>query len=81
LQEDDRRHLRRVRRRGGGGVHGNRRLHDAAQVKTLSFLTNRLLLQGFNQEDLEADKKETKEKQQVQEESDSDEGVDRSGQE
>ncbi|XP_072247962.1 protein IWS1 homolog [Leuresthes tenuis] len=35
---------------------------------------------GFNQEDLEADKKESKEKQQVQEESDSDEGVDRSGQ-
>lgn len=37
-------------------------------------------LQGFNQEDLEGDKKEVK-KQQVQEESDSDEGVDRSGQE
>ncbi|KAM4566497.1 protein IWS1 homolog isoform 2-T2 [Odontesthes bonariensis] len=35
---------------------------------------------GFNQEDLEADKKESKEQQQVQEESDSDEGVDRGGQ-
>ncbi|XP_054649428.1 protein IWS1 homolog [Dunckerocampus dactyliophorus] len=35
---------------------------------------------GFNQEDLEEDKKETKEKQQMEEESDSDEGVDRSGQ-
>lgn len=36
---------------------------------------------GFNQEDLEGEKKETKEKQQqVEEESDSDEGVDRSGQ-
>ncbi|XP_059187386.1 protein IWS1 homolog isoform X2 [Centropristis striata] len=35
---------------------------------------------GFNQEDLEGDKKESKEKQQqVEEESDSDEGVDRSG--
>lgn len=40
------------------------------------------MLQGFNQEDLEAEKKESKEKkQQVQEESDSDDGVDRSGQE
>lgn len=39
-------------------------------------------LQGFNQEDLEGDKKESKEKQQqVEEDSDSDEGVDRSGQE
>eukprot|EP00064_Thunnus_orientalis_P006656 superscaffoldBa00000702_g6674 len=37
---------------------------------------------GFNQEDLEGDKKEAKEKQQqVEEDSDSDEGVDRSGQE
>lgn len=36
---------------------------------------------GFNQEDLEGDKKEAKEKQQqVEEDSDSDEGVDRSGQ-
>lgn len=36
---------------------------------------------GFNQEDLEGDKKEAKEKQQrAEEESDSDEGVDRSGQ-
>ncbi|XP_055369683.1 protein IWS1 homolog isoform X5 [Betta splendens] len=35
---------------------------------------------GFNQEDLEAEKKETKEKQQMEEDSDSDEGVDRSGQ-
>ncbi|XP_026195229.1 protein IWS1 homolog isoform X2 [Anabas testudineus] len=36
---------------------------------------------GFNQEDLDAEKKESKEKkQQVEEESDSDEGVDRSGQ-
>ncbi|XP_040902709.1 protein IWS1 homolog isoform X4 [Toxotes jaculatrix] len=36
---------------------------------------------GFNQEDLEEEKKESKEKkQQVEEESDSDEGVDRSGQ-
>ncbi|XP_049433546.1 protein IWS1 homolog isoform X2 [Epinephelus fuscoguttatus] len=36
---------------------------------------------GFNQEDLEGEKKESKEKQQeVEEESDSDEGVDRSGQ-
>ncbi|XP_041660498.1 protein IWS1 homolog isoform X1 [Cheilinus undulatus] len=38
---------------------------------------------GFNQEDLEGDKKESKEKQQehqVDDESDSDEGVDRSGQ-
>ncbi|XP_051254905.1 protein IWS1 homolog isoform X1 [Dicentrarchus labrax] len=36
---------------------------------------------GFNQEDLEGDKKESKGKQeQVEEESDSDEGVDRSGQ-
>ncbi|KAM7412485.1 hypothetical protein PAMA_020049 [Pampus argenteus] len=35
---------------------------------------------GFNQEDLEGDKKESKEKQQVEEDSDSDEGVDRSGQ-
>ncbi|XP_071352312.1 protein IWS1 homolog isoform X1 [Trachinotus anak] len=35
---------------------------------------------GFNQEDLEGDKKEAKEKQQLEEESDSDEGVDRSGQ-
>nr|XP_057935573.1 protein IWS1 homolog [Doryrhamphus excisus] len=34
---------------------------------------------GFNQEDLE-EKKETKEKQQMEEESDSDEGVNRSGQ-
>lgn len=41
-----------------------------------------LLLQGFNQEDLEADKKEASGKQQQQEEdSDSDEGVDRSGHE
>ncbi|XP_041796415.1 protein IWS1 homolog [Chelmon rostratus] len=36
---------------------------------------------GFNQEDLEGDKKEAKERQlQVEEESDSDEGVDRGGQ-
>ncbi|XP_008285443.1 protein IWS1 homolog isoform X1 [Stegastes partitus] len=36
---------------------------------------------GFNQEDLEGDKKQAKEKQQqMEEESDSDEGVDRSGQ-
>ncbi|XP_070761675.1 protein IWS1 homolog [Enoplosus armatus] len=36
---------------------------------------------GFNQEDLDGDKKESKEKQQqVEEESDSDDGVDRSGQ-
>ncbi|KAK2846509.1 hypothetical protein Q5P01_009508 [Channa striata] len=36
---------------------------------------------GFNQEDLEAEKKESKEmKKQVEEDSDSDEGVDRSGQ-
>ncbi|KAI3353907.1 hypothetical protein L3Q82_004868 [Scortum barcoo] len=36
---------------------------------------------GFNQEDLEGDKKESKEKkQQAEEESDSDDGVDRSGQ-
>lgn len=41
-----------------------------------------LHLQGFNQEDLEGDKKvSTEKKQQVEEESDSDEGVDRSGQE
>lgn len=41
-----------------------------------------VLLQGFNQEDLEGDKKEAKEQQeQQQEESDSDDGVDRSGQE
>lgn len=41
-----------------------------------------LLLQGFNQEDLEGEKKESKERKlQVEEESDSDEGVDRSGQE
>lgn len=40
------------------------------------------LLQGFNQEDLEGDKKQAKERQQqVDEDSDSDEGVDRSGQE
>lgn len=38
------------------------------------------LLQGFNQEDLDADKKESKERPQV-EESDSDEGVERGGQE
>lgn len=37
------------------------------------------LFQGFNQEDLEQEKKETQ--VQVKEESDSDEGVDRSGQE
>jgi len=37
-----------------------------------------VLLQGFNQEDLEGDKKEAQEQQQ---ESDSDDGVDRSGQE
>ncbi|XP_023283945.1 protein IWS1 homolog [Seriola lalandi dorsalis] len=37
---------------------------------------------GFNQEDLEGAKKEAREKQhQLEEESDSDEGVDRSGQE
>ncbi|KAM6933366.1 protein IWS1 homolog [Xenentodon cancila] len=35
---------------------------------------------GFNQEDLEGDKKEMREKQRVEEESDSDEGVDRGGQ-
>ncbi|KAF1393391.1 hypothetical protein PFLUV_G00015140 [Perca fluviatilis] len=35
---------------------------------------------GFNQEDLEGDKKEAKEEQEQQEQSDSDEGVDRSGQ-
>ncbi|XP_060903277.1 protein IWS1 homolog isoform X1 [Labrus mixtus] len=35
---------------------------------------------GFNQEDLEGDKKEAKEQQQVEDESDSDDGVDRSGQ-
>ncbi len=40
-----------------------------------------LHLQGFNQEDLEGDKKEAKRQEQVEEESDSDEGVDRSGQE
>lgn len=41
-----------------------------------------LFAQGFNQEDLEGDKKEAKEaQQQVEEESDSDDGVDRSGQE
>lgn len=39
------------------------------------------LLQGFNQEDLEGEKEQVKKKQQVEEESDSDEGVDRSGQE
>ncbi len=52
-------------------------LCDAASDRS-SFL----LLQGFNQEDLEGDKKETGERQQlVEEESDSDEDVDRSGQE
>ncbi|XP_038548577.1 protein IWS1 homolog isoform X1 [Micropterus salmoides] len=35
---------------------------------------------GFNQEDLDGAKKEAKEQQQVEEESDSDDGVDRSGQ-
>ncbi|XP_074535977.1 protein IWS1 homolog [Halichoeres trimaculatus] len=35
---------------------------------------------GFNQEDLEGDKKQAKEQQQVEDESDSDEGVDRGGQ-
>lgn len=42
-----------------------------------------LHLQGFNQEDLEGDKKESKEQKQreVEEESDSDDGIDRSGQE
>lgn len=35
---------------------------------------------GFNQEDLEGDKKQAKEAQQMEEESDSDEGVDRGGQ-
>lgn len=44
-------------------------------------LTVSVVLQGFNQEDLE-DKKETTERQQQQMEySDSDEGIDRSGQE
>lgn len=39
-----------------------------------------LLFQGFNQEDLEGDKKEEKmQKQQAEEDSDSDEEVDRSG--
>lgn len=39
-----------------------------------------VVLQGFNQEDLEGDGK-AKQKVQAEEESDSDEGVDRSGQE
>lgn len=39
------------------------------------------LLQGFNQEELEADSKQPKQQQQAADESDSDEGVDRSGQE
>lgn len=47
----------------------------------LHLLPNHLLLQGFNQEELEADNKQPKEQQQAVEESDSDEGVDRSGQE
>lgn len=49
-------------------------------VRFLSLLFF-LHLQGFNQEDLEGDKKESKRQEQVEEESDSDEGVDRSGQE